>query len=138
MGHDFEATYRSAYYVCEFIVAYTRGRRSGEDETESLIGGVLALRGHLCRRPGLLGLRRLPGGRVQIDKKGQSSCTSASEGHYVDKQGRDQGGGVSDGQVYGDPAVCAPPVIQHVDDGTRNIHGHCGRDYRDQVLCGVT
>ena len=36
------------------------------------------------------------------------------------------------------PAVCAPPVIQHVDDGTRNIHGHCGRDYRDQVLCGVT
>ena len=27
---------------------------------------------------------------------------------------------------------------QHVDDGTRNIHGHCGRDYRDQVLCGVT
>ena len=29
-------------------------------------------------------------------------------------------------------------VIQHVDDGTRNIHGHCGRDYRDQVLCGVT
>ena len=40
--------------------------------------------------------------------------------------------------IYGDPAVCAPPVIQHVDDGTRNIHGHCGRDYRDQVLCGVT
>jgi hypothetical protein len=40
--------------------------------------------------------------------------------------------------TYGDPAVCAPPVIQHVDDGTRNIHGHCGRDYRDQVLCGVT
>ena len=39
--------------------------------------------------------------------------------------------------TYGDPAVCAPPVIQHVDDGTRNIHGHCGRDYRDQVLCGV-
>ena len=39
--------------------------------------------------------------------------------------------------IYGDPAVCAPPVIQHVDDGTRNIHGHCGRDYRDQVLCGV-
>ena len=34
-------------------------------------------------------------------------------------------------------AVCAPPVIQHVDDETRNIHGHCGRDYRDQVLCGV-
>ena len=27
------------------------------------------------------------------------------------------------------------PVL---DDGTRNIHGHCGRDYRDQVLCGVT
>ena len=44
---------------------------------------------------------------------------------------------MSDGQVYGDPAVCAPPVIQHVDDGTRNIHGHCGRDYRDQVLCDV-
>ena len=40
--------------------------------------------------------------------------------------------------LYGDPAVCSPPVIQHVDDGTRNIHGHCGRDYRDQVLCGVT
>ena len=40
--------------------------------------------------------------------------------------------------IYGDPAICAPPVIQHVDDGTRNIHGHCGRDYRDQVLCGVT
>ena len=40
--------------------------------------------------------------------------------------------------IYGDPAVCSPPVIQHVDDGTRNIHGHCGRDYRDQVLCGVT
>ena len=40
--------------------------------------------------------------------------------------------------TYGDPAVCAPPVIQHVDDETRNIHGHCGRDYRDQVLCGVT
>ena len=39
--------------------------------------------------------------------------------------------------IYGDPAVCSPPVIQHVDDGTRNIHGHCGRDYRDQVLCGV-
>ena len=40
--------------------------------------------------------------------------------------------------IYGDPAICSPPVIQHVDDGTRNIHGHCGRDYRDQVLCGVT
>ena len=39
--------------------------------------------------------------------------------------------------IYGDPAVCAPPVIQHVDDGTRNDHGHCGRDYREQVLCDV-
>jgi hypothetical protein len=39
--------------------------------------------------------------------------------------------------TYGDPAVCSPPVIQHVDDGTRNDHGHCGRDYREQVLCDV-
>ena len=39
--------------------------------------------------------------------------------------------------IYGDPAVCAPPVIQHVDDELRNDHGHCGRDYREQVLCDV-
>ena len=39
--------------------------------------------------------------------------------------------------IYGDPAVCAPPVIQHVDDGTRNDHGHCGSGVRDQVLCDV-
>ena len=39
--------------------------------------------------------------------------------------------------IYGDPAVCAPPVIQHVDDPTRNDNGHCGRDTRDQVLCAV-
>ena len=39
--------------------------------------------------------------------------------------------------TYGDPAVCSPPVIQHVDDPTRNDNGHCGRDTRDQVLCAV-
>ena len=28
-------------------------------------------------------------------------------------------------------------LIQHVDDEMRNDHGHCGRDYREQVLCDV-
>ena len=34
--------------------------------------------------------------------------------------------------------VVVGPAWVAMDDGTRNIHGHCGRDYRDQVLCGVT
>ena len=79
---------------------------------------------------------------------GQADCALAEAGYYVAEEGAAEqipynlkeilvDYTAATDPIYGDPSVCAPPVIQHVDDELRNDHGHCGRDFREQVLCDV-
>ena len=86
--------------------------------------------------------------------QGSSECTEANAGFFVPSDGASRPQQCPVGKFLGTSGArecedCSigeistwlrqvhPDLIQHVDDGTRNDHGHCGRDYREQVLCEV-